>query len=71
MEGVRPWSCTALLLWHREATNIIAVHREALQLRTLQTIAEISIEKNSTKFPAQFMTTVQDAFKLIRDNGTK
>jgi hypothetical protein len=31
----------------------------ALQLRTLQTMAEISVEKNSTIiFPAQFMTTV-------------
>jgi hypothetical protein len=34
----------------------------AFQLRTLQTMAEISIEKNSTIiFPAQFMTTVQEA----------
>ena len=33
----------------------------ALQLRTLQTKAEISVEKNSTIiFPAQFMTTVQE-----------
>jgi hypothetical protein len=45
-----------------QAADIITEHPVALQLRTLQTMAEISIEKNSTIiFPAQFMTTVQDA----------
>jgi regulator of protease activity HflC (stomatin/prohibitin superfamily) len=49
-----------------EAADIIAQHPVALQLRTLQTMAEISIEKNSTIiFPAQFMTTVQDAISLL------
>lgn len=49
-----------------EAADIIAAHPVALQLRTLQTMAEISIEKNSTIiFPAQFMTTVNDAVKTI------
>jgi hypothetical protein len=45
----------------------------ALQLRTLQTMAEISVEKNSTIiFPAQFMTTVQDAFGLLsKDSASK
>jgi hypothetical protein len=45
----------------------------ALQLRTLQTMAEISIEKNSTIiFPAQFMTTVQDAVALMKkDSASK
>jgi len=45
----------------------------ALQLRTLQTMAEISIEKNSTIiFPAQFMTTVQDAIALMqKDSASK
>jgi hypothetical protein len=37
-----------------------------LQLRTLQTMAEISTEKNSTIiFPAQFMTTVQEAIRTV------
>jgi len=49
-----------------EAADIIAAHPVALQLRTLQTMAEISVEKNSTIiFPAQFMTTVNDAVKTI------
>jgi hypothetical protein len=42
----------------------------ALQLRTLQTMAEISIEKNCTIiFPAQFMTTFQDAVALMTKDG--
>jgi regulator of protease activity HflC (stomatin/prohibitin superfamily) len=50
-----------------EAADIITAHPVALQLRTLQTMAEISVEKNSTIiFPAQFMTTIQDAIKMIK-----
>jgi regulator of protease activity HflC (stomatin/prohibitin superfamily) len=50
-----------------EAADIIAAHPVALQLRTLQTMSEISTEKNSTIiFPAQFMTTVQEAFNTLR-----
>ncbi len=49
-----------------EAADIISKHPVALQLRTLQTMAEISVEKNSTIiFPAQFMSTVKDAIKTI------
>jgi regulator of protease activity HflC (stomatin/prohibitin superfamily) len=49
-----------------EAADIIAQHPVALQLRTLQTMAEISVEKNSTIiFPAQFMTTVREAISLL------
>jgi regulator of protease activity HflC (stomatin/prohibitin superfamily) len=49
-----------------QAADIIAQHPVALQLRTLQTMAEISVEKNSTIiFPAQFMTTVQEALAQI------
>src|SRR6478672_5711319 len=55
-----------------EAADIITAHPVALQLRTLQTMAEISVEKNSTIiFPAQFMTTVQEAIKLIKDDTKK
>lgn len=49
-----------------EAADIMAQHPVALQLRTLQTMAEISVEKNSTIiFPAQFMTTVEEAFRKM------
>lgn len=50
-----------------EAADIISAHPVALQLRTLQTMSEIATEKNSTIiFPAQFMTTVQEAIKTLR-----
>jgi regulator of protease activity HflC (stomatin/prohibitin superfamily) len=55
-----------------EAADIISSHPVALQLRTLQTMAEISVEKNSTIiFPAQFMTTVEEAIKTIRQDNKK
>ncbi|MFA5996899.1 MAG: SPFH domain-containing protein [Candidatus Paceibacterota bacterium] len=55
-----------------EAADIITMHPVALQLRTLQTMAEISTEKNSTIiFPAQFMSTVQEAFKMIQGDNQK
>lgn len=54
-----------------EAADIITQHPVALQLRTLQTMAEISIEKNSTIiFPAQFMTTVQDAIAAMKKDAS-
>jgi len=50
-----------------QAADLISKHPVALQLRTLQTMAEISVEKNSTIiFPAQFMTTVNEAIKMIK-----
>lgn len=55
-----------------EAADVMSLHPVALQLRTLQTMAEISVEKNSTIiFPAQFMTTVQEAFKIISQDNKK
>jgi regulator of protease activity HflC (stomatin/prohibitin superfamily) len=55
-----------------EAADIISAHPVALQLRTLQTMAEISVEKNSTIiFPAQFMTTVKEAMSMIRGESAK
>lgn len=55
-----------------EAADIIAAHPVALQLRTLQTMSEISTEKNSTIiFPAQFMTTVQEAIQTLRADSIK
>jgi regulator of protease activity HflC (stomatin/prohibitin superfamily) len=53
-----------------KAADIISSHPVALQLRTLQTMSEISVEKNSTIiFPAQFMTTVAEAVKMIKNDG--
>lgn len=50
-----------------EAADMMAAHPVALQLRTLQTMAEISVEKNSTIiFPAQFMSTVEDVLKAFK-----
>jgi regulator of protease activity HflC (stomatin/prohibitin superfamily) len=42
-----------------DAADIIAAHPIALQLRNLQVLSDIAVEKNSTiVFPAQFMDTV-------------
>ncbi len=55
-----------------EASDVISKHPIALQLRTLQTMAEISTEKNSTIiFPAQFMTTVQEVLKTVAKDSIK
>jgi len=43
-----------------EAADIIALHPVALQLRTLQTMAEISVERNS---PAQFRRPCRRRFR--------
>ena len=49
-----------------DAADIIAAHPIALQLRNLQTMAEISVEKNSTIiFPAQMMSTIGDIKRFI------
>lgn len=43
-----------------EAADIIAAHPIALQLRNLQVLSDIAVEKNSTiVFPAQFMDTIK------------
>ena len=53
-----------------QAADLISKHPVALQLRTLQTMAEISVEKNSTIiFSAQFMTTVKEAIEVIKGDG--
>jgi regulator of protease activity HflC (stomatin/prohibitin superfamily) len=55
-----------------EAADLISQHPVALQLRTLQTLNEIATEKNSTIiFPAQFMSTVQEAFKIVTQDSKK
>jgi regulator of protease activity HflC (stomatin/prohibitin superfamily) len=53
-----------------QAADTITQHPVALQLRTLQTMAEIATEKNSTIiFPAQFMTTVQEAMAMLNKDS--
>jgi len=55
-----------------EAADIISAHPIALQLRTLQTMAEISTEKNSTIiFPAQLMTGIADMANFIKKENSK
>jgi hypothetical protein len=47
-----------------QAADIISAHPIALQLRNLQVLSDIAVEKNSTIiFPAQFMDTA----KSVRD----
>lgn len=50
-----------------ETADIMQAHPIALQLRNLQTLAEIAVEKNSTIiFPNQFMTTVKEVEKFMK-----
>ncbi len=51
-----------------DTADIMQAHPIALQLRNLQTMAEISVEKNSTIiFPAQFMNTVADIKRFLAE----
>jgi regulator of protease activity HflC (stomatin/prohibitin superfamily) len=55
-----------------DTADVMAAHPIALQLRNLQTMAEISVEKNSTIiFPAQFMGTINDIKRFIADEKIK
>ncbi len=55
-----------------ETADVMAAHPIALQLRNLQTMAEISVEKNSTIiFPAQFMSTISEVKKFMELEGKK
>ena len=43
------------------ASDVMVAHPLALQLRNLQTLVEISVDKNSTVvFPAPLMSTIQE-----------
>ena len=54
-----------------DTADIMMLHPIALQLRNLQTLAEIAVEKNSTIiFPAQFMSTVSDIKHFIAGENT-
>jgi len=49
-----------------EAADVIAKHPIALQLRNLQVMSDIAVEKNSTIiFPSQFLDTVDSVKKFI------
>lgn len=53
-----------------QTADVMMAHPIALQLRNLQTMAEISVEKNSTIiFPAQFMGTINDIQKFLASEG--
>ncbi len=55
-----------------DTADIMMAHPIALQLRNLQTLAEIAIEKNSTIiFPAQLMGTVNDIQNFLAAEKTK
>ena len=55
-----------------DTADVMQAHPIALQLRNLQTMAEISIEKNSTIiFPAQFMSTLADIKAFMAHEGMK
>lgn len=55
-----------------EAADIIAKHPIALQLRNLQVMSEIAVEKNSTiLFPAQLMSTIDDLKQFVAKEGQK
>jgi regulator of protease activity HflC (stomatin/prohibitin superfamily) len=48
------------------AADVIAEHPVALQLRNLQVLAEIAIEKNSTiVFPAQFLDSIRTLTEFV------
>lgn len=55
-----------------EAADIISAHPIALQLRNLQVLSEIAVEKNSTIiFPSQFMDTVDSVKKFMAKEAIK
>jgi regulator of protease activity HflC (stomatin/prohibitin superfamily) len=53
-----------------EAADVISAHPIALQLRNLQVLSEIAVEKNSTiVFPSQFMDTVSSVKQFMTKEG--
>jgi hypothetical protein len=53
-----------------EAADVIRDHPIALQLRNLQVLGEIAIEKNSTLiFPAQFMDTARAVQQFLQQES--
>lgn len=55
-----------------EAADVISAHPIALQLRNLQVLSEIAVEKNSTIiFPSQFMDTVSSVKDFLAKESVK
>ncbi len=55
-----------------DTADIMMAHPIALQLRNLQTLAEIATEKNSTIiFPAQLMGTISDVQRFLSEEKKK
>ncbi len=53
------------------ASDVMVAHPLALQLRTLQTLVELGVDKNSTVvFPAPLMSTISDMEALLRQEGS-
>jgi regulator of protease activity HflC (stomatin/prohibitin superfamily) len=53
-----------------QAADIIAAHPVALQLRTLQTLAEMSDESTTTiLFPTQLMSSIQEIYTAVKKKG--
>ncbi|GAA4759659.1 slipin family protein [Actinomycetospora chibensis] len=53
-----------------EAADVLAAHPISLQLRNLQVLGEIAIERNSTiVFPAQFLDSVRDLSAFVAREG--
>jgi transcription elongation GreA/GreB family factor len=54
-----------------EAADVISNHPIALQLRNLQILSEISVEKNSTIiFPAQFLESVRAVASFVEKESS-
>lgn len=55
-----------------QAADVISAHPIALQLRNLQVLSEIAVEKNSTIiFPSQFLSTIEDVKKfMVSEKGS-
>jgi regulator of protease activity HflC (stomatin/prohibitin superfamily) len=54
-----------------QAADVMIAHPLAFQLRNLQTLLEISAEKNSTIiFPSQFFSALQDMKRFIAEEST-
>jgi regulator of protease activity HflC (stomatin/prohibitin superfamily) len=54
-----------------EAADVIAAHPIALQLRNLQVLAEIAIEKNSTiNVPAQSLDSMRSLSRFVEGEAT-
>ena len=52
------------------AADIIAKHPIALQLRNLQVLSEIAVEKNSTIiFPAPLMNSITDIASFLKEEN--